>query len=393
MRRKRSLASVWTLRALVVGVVLLPFGIRGANFIGLPDPRLPPGYLAWRDQTVADDANAAFLYRVAADAIGERRVPLGIPGDWFQASAYDKALLAETSRPMVLWREGTRLPNALPSRERKELRPLSESETSLFVRLACLEGLRQENRTNFEEAFDWYVATLKFADHVQSRVGFNGRFRGDAVHQTAANFIKPWADQPNLSTDTLRRALREVQEAHRPIGIPGSAVFAELERIEGLLDEPDSLDEALGLDAHNRQGERLDGWPARLSHLSRAFQSEPERSRRFVRLVAADWVEGLELRGRSSSVELIHRGSLTLFSKTGRVDARALARRLDSTRYARIFLPNLSIYLTALDAGARNQADLELHLAERLFRREKGHPPESPEELSEYRRIQAANSP
>ena len=81
VRRRRSRVSVWTIRILILGVALLPFGIRAANFIGLPDPGPPPGYQAWKDLAVADNENAALLYRMAADAVGEHPVPLGIPDD------------------------------------------------------------------------------------------------------------------------------------------------------------------------------------------------------------------------------------------------------------------------------------------------------------------------
>jgi len=392
-RGRRALIAIATL-AVTVAVGL--FAWRATSLRGLP--RVEPfDVVAAGTVAIPEAENAYTLYRAAAAKLAEPPwgVSRGLPSSWDDIPPAERDWFFASGDAVELWLEGTGRDRSI-YHQPKDMR----SDTSLDVahrlrslaRLGLIAGLRMESQGELEEAWDWYRAVLRCSRHVEMHGGFIERLQGIGIIHAASGPVRVWADHPNLSVGLLRKALDELVAIDAMTPPYSQNLRAEYYFLANLLDDPDLSAWKIqhGLDAPGAGGAQ--GGPSLRDRLDEAFWRlalrEPERSRRALNLVWANWLSACDLpaaeraeRRRVSSDRLLYDPPADAPEAARRLSPEALERWVASTRLLGPLLPNAGAIEGAIDRESGVRAGLIVHLAERLYIRERGETPGSPDVL------------
>ena len=392
-RRRTALAVLYGLLVVLGGVVLW----RESRLAGLPEIGDPFDTRPLRSLRVRDDVNAFVLYREACDrrredrAI-ERRI-LGRPYAALKGDAEALAHLDAAAEALEVWRRGCERADALDV-PIDDIRIDTKTDVAQlhrrFARLALVEASRRHDAGDLEGAWTWYRAVLRGSRLVGRHGGVVGRFVGLAELSLAQAPIGAWMADPRVDARLLRRALADAvgldalaTPASEPLRVGYVVVMKALE-------DPQRLIAVLLQDA--------EPWPVawvdRTSwwHHSPAFwrvrqllDHEPERSRRLVRLVHANWLAYCdrppERRPRIIGAKVMPGGLLFDAPGPGGMPAEELLRLVDSAPLAKELLLSLGNYLAVHDRDRARRAKLVVDLAERIWTLERGRLPATPDAL------------
>jgi len=373
-----------------------------ATLSGLPDIGDPFDVAAFADPTVPDDRNAFTLYRRASAGMSEE--PKGDGGyDWTTASESRRKWLLGNREALDLWRRGAERPEALyiPPRDLTfaTLLPVIQNLRHL-TRLGLLEASRLEDEGDLAAALGYHVAILRSGNHCGHRGVPIERLVGAALYGRGCESLTRWAANPRVDPPLLRRAIDGVLAADALTPTISEVLKAEYLCFRNSLDDP----KLLAIELTGGDLPKAYHWPggrAVLEDLPRLFRREPERSRRVVRLMFANWLSvcdlpadrrpprattppkrsGQWLLNRDLLPELFNLDSTTAPASARAIPPAALARWWDTTLYARRFTPS---FQTLIDADLRERAaraGLLIALGNELFRRDHGAYPTAAEEL------------
>ena len=286
--------------ALAAGSVMLGSGFVTwclTTLTGLPDVGDPFDVQAFA-RPIPDDTNAFVFYKKAA-ALLPKVEPKDNAGDWSNASQEEREWLDQCREALKLWRVGSARPDALnldPSTSTFDTLLNNSMALRTFARAAFLQASRLQASGDFEGAFDWYHAVLRSSRHCGRRGGFIERLTGLSLHKQVCVRLSRWSTEPRIDARLLRKALDaaiEADEATRP----ASDIF----KAEYLIFLHSIADPELMIKLHDYEivpngsggSTTLYGqhpWKSSLTRLQRRAMNEPERSRRVVRLIFANWL-------------------------------------------------------------------------------------------------------
>ncbi len=211
----------WWLRPVValplllfVLVMLSPFLVRGWRLAKVPDIADPFDVEAFLSETVDDKDNAFVDYNAA----GALLVPSKFSQEEFDAG-WEKASPAlrswvDANRPALnRWRLGTEKVSAINGdlRHPELLYSLPDvTQAREFLRLACLQGEREQSEGHMSEAWQWYRSLMRFSRHIGQRTGSVGRLIGYYLHNETAKRIVRWAEESQASNADLQVALDQL---------------------------------------------------------------------------------------------------------------------------------------------------------------------------------------
>jgi hypothetical protein len=405
--RARRVARGFRIPALVLIAAMAGGALWWAtSLVGLPDVGDPFDVAAFRAEAVPDDRGAFALYRQALGKLtvvrrrGNAQPSRASVDPLVAWSAADPALrewAAENREALDLFRAGADRSEALLSSAGKAPAPGSMLISfAALVRLALLEGSRLEERGDMAGAWGWYRAILFMTYHHHRR--------GNADERSiAANYYQPlvrqraatWAADRRTDAALLRRALRDALACEPRVESDVHTLKAEYLAMMSQLDEPYGV-------LHEPDGDGLPTavagvpWPPPQLHEWRRFLGrEPERSRRVLRLVFADWLAALDPAGSRPSkpaLRVVFRArrqnhAVLLYDvppeappAARALSPQALAGWLVSTSDARRLLGGWSLQAVRRAEHAGHRA-LVIVQAEALYERERGAPPPSEEAL------------
>lgn len=376
-RLRPFLALIYALAALVPLIVAgRSFGLRA-----LPDVGPPPGALTLRSEVVPDDQDARFLFE---SAMSMSRPGLGPE---FLEESWESGRIV--SGPVSDWIRGHR--NALDlwrlAADRPRIAPgpplIDDPRFRWLALLAREEAERHRNISQVEESWTWIRALLGASRHIGIVGGPAGRSEGATLHAHAADDAEAWAADPETDAKMLRGALADVLDVGAMTRPPSHALLVAYLEIHDKLDDlPDELKAEVF-------GEYIG--PPNDAPLYRSvkfypefrwfLEYEPERSRRLIRLIFANWLahcdEPAESRTPFATTE-------PPFYKIGTRDpiaARALppedlAKRYNAPGLARWLIGDgPAELLPILDGERARQARLIIALARQLYRREHHNKP------------------
>jgi hypothetical protein len=371
----------------------------------LPDIGVPFDVAAFREFQIPDDQNA-FTYLRRAD---ERLTPFPtLPQavrasvatvDWSKADPKLREW-AEANRPVLdVFQQAANQPDGLafPVGDDGFTRRYRYVNPERLAWLAFLEGARREECGDMAGAWDCYRAILRTATHF--------RRRGDAILRTIANSLfdqlrprlESWSADRRITIPLLRQALDEAIASQSRPDWDAFSLKLDYLGVMRILDRPrqnqvaDVIDEDFNYRLGNLQ---LPTDLAAYVFLGQRFAlREPERSRRAVRLVFANWLAHVDDPSMSKSppavrvVSAYGRLQLPLYpvSPQAPAGARALTPRdtakwLISTIDAKRFLNDW--YSPSTRSRERlGYATLILTLADEMYRREHGSDPPSDQAL------------
>jgi hypothetical protein len=317
---------------------------------------------------------------------------------WSKAKPDVRLFLERNRYTLEIWREGSERADAL-YHQPGELAfdttlPLLQ-EVFLHSGMAALEGSRLEEQWAMGEAWAWYRAMLRSSRLVGRRGALVERRFGAHMHDLAAQCILRWAADPRVNIAMLRRAQGDVSAADRLTPPLSDVVKLEYLMASRELDELLTMPQEVPLPGGN--GGLLNRVPPALIS-SREIQrfrfralNDPEKSRRALRLVFANWLAQVDRPAAERARSAKHAGLLIYEAdRTAPPAARAvtpdvLSAAIDHTILARwMFRPddaerNVNYYGSWEGDGVfarerRRRSVLLVKLAAELYRREQGKP-------------------
>lgn len=377
-RRRLALACLY-----IVVIGLCGFLLWWATSLsGLPDIGMPFDATRFDGIRVPDDENAFVLYRQA----GAQRVLLDpevqplykANQSWSQAAPDIRDWVRANSAALRLWKRAAARSRALYMPPR-ELSFESNMEVILqlrdLTRVADVEGSRLEELGDLAGAWSVYGSMLRSSRHMGLFGSAVQRLVGMACLRISAPRILAWSRHPLVSASQIREALAEVVACEQMTPPASQSLEIEYLSLMKAFDEPKRL--AFGDPAAEQYWYRhIRGGPEAELFLFR----EPERSRRVVQLVFANWLAYCDRppsqRPKTSTEINLFEPDSTTPAPTHVLSSAALQRWNETTLFAKQFLPAFANYGQALDAERGLFAGLKVHLAEQLYLREHGKAPQ-----------------
>jgi hypothetical protein len=365
---------------------------------GLPDIGDPFDVAEFRTFRTPDEQNAFTLVRRASQKLTP--VPLALPlddprlHDWFEAN-----------RPLVdLFIQAAECADGISGPEDVDDRryyPIeSHTGTSQLIYMTNIEGGRRADTGDMAGAWDCYRAILRMYVHLRQRERLKDRLRADLNHGDLQQRLVKWAGDPRTTIPQLRRALEEVVACRPRPERDAFTVKREYLDLMRFLDGPvnppsEQIEEELTY--------RLGEWqsPAdltlRLHGIKRWLAREPERSRRIIRLLFANWLAHVEhpdprqrrpaARARFHIAQRTTSVALYPVGPDAPAGARALSPQevaswLITTNDARVAFQYPALLWPAVrQREQRGYRELLVLLASELYHRERGTLPPSEDAL------------
>ena len=405
-KRLRQLSRVALVLAIGLALAATALAIWWLTSLnGLPDIGDPFDVAAVRAFRIPDDENAFAFFRRANEKLSrcpvsphEERFAATVA--WSQADPKLRAWVEANQPALELFRQGAERPDGISRRpgEPYSGRYSEDLGPHHLTLLALIEGGRRAERGDMAGAWDCYRAVLRATVHGARRGVLVERYFAGVHHGWLRKRLETWADDPRTTIPQLRRALEEAVESQpRP---EWHAFSLKMEYLDWMRD----LEKTRHPDFNALQEE----WTYRLGDMElpldlRAYHyrvrrfllREPERSRRAIRLLFANWLAEVEAPGprqrkpaaRATFFHARHSDSVRLYPVGPDAPAGArllspheLARWLVTASDLKLILWNRFKPLMRPSEQSRHRA-LVVALASQLYYREHGALPPSEEAL------------
>jgi hypothetical protein len=296
-RRRRRTAAV------LLATIAAPIVWWSIQLMGLPDVGEPFDVQAFLSSRIPDDRNAYVVYQEAARRFRTpdptfKWTPLSFHQDppRPRSAAESRRWIEENREAMELFRRGSERPDA------QDLIPPTDPEWSRMIealwwfhQLAVLEAGRLDQEGDPAGAWQWYLADLRATYHATLRGTSTARLYAGLRHEELRLRIRDWASDRRTTPAMLRRALDDVVAcgAFRPSET--HTLRSEYLQLRQWLDGPRNP----GRNGPHMQLQRFFAsrsyrpWPEQMMAMAdawRFWRGEPERSRRLLKLVFANWL-------------------------------------------------------------------------------------------------------
>jgi hypothetical protein len=378
----RLLRPVIAIPALIVTLIAVaPIIYRSSQFSGIPpigpivDPEVDGRV------TLSDNENAFTFYKRAVSllptASGAIDIRSGIGAidpdqQWDDVPEDVRDHLDRCQAALTEWKLGTDLDDAhyldVADFSYSTQLPLTQ-DLRTFSRLATLQVLRSLDQGKTDEAWVWLRASFRSSRHA----GLHGvaieRLVGTALHAGSARSIVYWARRPEVTSEQLQRALKEIREIDRLTPKASVTLKAEAIVASNVLDN--SRDTWM-LVQNRRISTGL--LPAYLF-----VKGDPELSRELVRHVFANYLSQCD---KSPCDREKAARRFGLYRPTGKespplMDPDKLHEAVMKSVLAFHLVPSFSQLVSVFDIERSRQDALELCLLVEMYRRTHGNYPET----------------
>jgi hypothetical protein len=398
-----SRRRILTAAAVLLGLIAAPVVWWSTQLLGLPDIGEPFDVQEFRSLTIPDDRNAFVLYRQAADRLKLLHASskpeadkIDMKAPWSGAHPLVRRWVEENTEAMELYRKGTERPDALDPEQASD--PDSYKMTQAlqwFHSLALLEASRLEEQGDMVGAWTWYRAALRASHHASLRATAFRRMAAGRWQSAIRGRVTGWATDRRTTPALLRRALDDAVACGAFTSSEAYTLKATYSVEESALDQPHNPGRQLLVArltaALDSRGYQLNSDQIRaVADAWRFWRREPERSRRVMRLVFANWLAYDEWppdRRPGPDPNLPGPINLYAFGPGAPARARALSpealdRWLKTTDDAQEVLRAWATFFRPLRVRERaNHRSLVVSLADELYRRDRGSYPPSEEAL------------
>ena len=420
-KRLRQLLRVVVVLAACVAVAATAFAIWWLNSLnGLPDIGDPFDVAAFRAFRLPDEQNAFTYLRRASEKLtpivgmvgGNGADPGELKFSWSIANPTLREWAGENREAFELFQQGAEQADAAnPAGDPTDHRSFHGG----LISLALLEASRRQESGDTAGAWDCHRAVLRTITHLRRRGSTLQRQNAREASRMLQRRLTDWATGPRTTISQLRTALEVVLENEpKPEWDLFAVKYGYLE-LMGALERPIPLSALQEI-----EGE----WTFRLGDMSlspemvgqleaarRFLLREPERSRRVLRLLCANYLAHVETRGRQprkpavwavftylTSTNPITKGKIDIPLYPVGPEAPAGARALPPQGVAGWLVATLDARLQLLRgydewlppvrprdrrtvADRRAYRDLVIMLATEIYRRERGAPPPTEDAL------------
>ena len=382
----RLLRPAVTIPAVVVSLIAVaPIIYRSSQFSGIPpiDPIVDPEVDG--RVTLSDNENAFTFYKLAVSllptasgAIDIRSGIAAIDSDqqWDDVPEDVRDHLDRCQAALTEWKLGTGLDDAhyldVADFSYSTQLPLTQ-DLRTFSHLAALQALRALDQGDADESWVWLRAYLKSSRHAGAHGVAIERLVGTALHAGAARSIVYWARRPEVTSEQLQRALKEIREIDRLTPKASVTLKAEAIVASNVLDNSRDT----GMLIRNRRI-RAGLIPAYLF-----IKGDPQLSRELIRHVFANYLSQCD----KSPCDRVNAARLIgLYRPTGKespplMDPDKLYEAVMNSLIAFHLVPSFSQLVLVFDIERSRQDALELCLLVEMYRRKHGDYPETLQSL------------
>ncbi len=394
----RSRRRIWTAALVLLAMAASPPIWWAAQLMGLPDIGDPFDVAAFEAMRIPDDRNAFVLYHQAADKLKPwdyvRKPRVNMSARWSKAHPDLHRWAGENGEALALYRQGTERPDALDlvSPSTPEYWNTRQTLNYCYL-LALLEASHLEEQGDMAGAWGWYRADLRAAHHFMRHGTISRWIIAQVWHKMLQDRLTSWAADPRTTPAMLRQALDDVIGCESLAPSESYMVKAEYLELKRFLDNP----EGPGREVPVMTFRRL--WWDRDYELTpeqmqaiwdawRFWRREPERSRRVIRLMIANWLAYYDMPpGARPKPDLNTNSAFDFYpigpggpAKARILSPQSLDRWLESTCDANSLL-TYSQRNRVRSRVLTDHRDLLILLGTQLYRRDHGTDPPTPEAL------------
>ena len=304
--KRRARQFSYLLLFLVLGLLFLAAVLeiyRGASLLGLRDIGDPFDVAAFRSFRVADDQDAMAALREVNEKLRLAAMPrlpdavrrLGPSVGWSKAEPEIRDWVMAHRELLTMFQAAAERPDGIPH-------PDADREPSYYYLgelswLVILEASRLQEQGDMAGAWSWYRALFRMKNHVIRRGSIFQRFVVDRNCSSLTPAIAIWAADKRTSASLIRKALDDVLAGEPKsewdafsLKVDYLEMMYELDKPWGLVQQGNDEDQHVTI-----WGEDLPPNLAWMSYAAKRYiASEPERSRRVLRLAIANWLAHAE---------------------------------------------------------------------------------------------------
>lgn len=207
--------------SLVVLLLLSPLIIRGWSLRGVPDIPKPFDAEPLLSLEIPAEENAFVEYRQASALyidppthVSELRDKISEEG-WHLSDDQVKQFLHDNENALLTWKRGSEKAKAqyVLARDYHISTDLNVvQDIREFQRTVMLLGRKLEAEGRYEEAWEWYRASVRASRHSGKNGSAIERLVGVACFAISSQRLEDWAAHPDVSRKLLLRAVEELQE-------------------------------------------------------------------------------------------------------------------------------------------------------------------------------------
>jgi hypothetical protein len=394
----QSRRRIWCAALVLLTIIASPPLWWATQLWGLPDIGDPFDVAAFRASTIPEERNAFVLYEQAAALLkpsakyfAKSSGKIDWLARWSQAHPDLRRWVEDNREALAVYHRGAERPDALPRAvglDRENL--IAIGQLSLIHQMVLLEASRLEEQGDAAAAWESYRALLRTVHHLAMHGdAYRRRVLLQWRHQIRVRLTE-WSADQHTTPALLRQAIREIVACEALAPSETDTLKASYLDAIALLQSPNNPGHQVPL------GRFRGLWnpdfqltPEQIQSLWdwwRFWRHEPERSRRVIRLVTANWLASLDVAvAKRSKPEPKAAIELYRFGPESPANARALAPEdLDAWFDTAYDAQQVLQYLDASgtrDLEAADHSELLLLLASELYRREHGTDPPSDEAL------------
>jgi hypothetical protein len=395
----RSRRRIWGAVIVMLAIIAGPPLLWVAQLFGLPDIGEPFDVAAYRAFTIPDDRNAfvpyaqaATLLKSSASYLTKSAARVDVMARWSEAVPELRQWLEESREALAVYRQGVERPDALDRSSGLDRESYNVLRGLFIVRvLALLEASRLEEQGDMAQAWGWYRATLRTARHVGMHGSIDRRNQVQRSPQQFYGRLATWSKDPRTTPALIRRAVDDIVACEALARSDIDSLKAAYLGVSELLDTERNPGRNVPLARFRRfwnpdyqlnpeQIQAIWDWWRFLRH-------EPERSRRMIRLLTANWLAYYELPEEKRPQPDTRVTSLDFYTfgtgsrdNASAISADALDGWFDTAYDAQQVLQYLDgTRVRIVERG--NHVDLLILLASELYRRDHGKDPPTPDAL------------
>jgi hypothetical protein len=300
--RKRLRQLAWATAAVAALLVVGAGGVAIwwlTSLNGLPDIGDPFDVSAFLAIKIPDEQNAFVYYRRAQDALSPfhalspKAISAASTAAWSKLDPKLHEWVEANDAALRLLQTGADQADGILLLEGK--RDAGHDATALghLGLLALLQGARHAEKGDMAGAWTYYRSVLRMMSHVSRRISVLDRWFASHNFDSLKSRVEAWASDPRTTIQELRLALDDATGKGMTFDSDSFSLKREYLEHMRLLDDPDGyLAHGSGADLVYRFGDmQLPPDAAERVYAVRRFLwREPERSRRVLRLLFANWL-------------------------------------------------------------------------------------------------------
>ncbi len=317
---------------------------------------------------------------------------------WSKAAPELRDWVTENRDVLEMFREGSERPDGVLHRTFDRFEHRHNLNLEVFKWLALLEASRLEEHGDMAGAWGWYLAVFRTRVHVMRRGSVFQRLIAGWSCTGLQERLASWAADSHTSASLLRRALEDLRTCEPraewdafSLKVDYLYMMSELDDKWGRVQYGEQKDRQLTIAGEDLPRE----FAQNIYALRRYYASEPERSRRVLRLAFANWFAFVQDEQRIDRRPAVHASFYSSKSNTStffypvsadapvgakKMTPEQLAGWLVGTLDARLLIRRWS-WPSVRTSERRDYRALVVTLAGELFGRDRGTPPPSEEAL------------